>query len=84
MPVKPAATCMDAVLPLGGTRDAAAHVADACVAVERTANGVALVENAAPMSKMDSMNGADTPPPSFLSRQLSPLKSGCCSVRRKA
>lgn len=63
MPVKPAATCMDAVLPLGGTRDAAAHVADACVAVERTANGVALVENAAPMSKMDSMNGADTPTP---------------------
>ena len=84
MPAKPVAACLDAALPVGGTRGVAAHVTDACGAAERTANGAALVENAGLTTKMDSMNGADTPTPSSISRRLSPLKSGRCSVRKKA
>ena len=63
MPAKPVAACLDAALPVGGTRGVAAHVTDACGAAERTANGAALVENAGLTTKMDSMNGADTPTP---------------------
>ena len=53
----------DAARPVGGTRGVAAHVADACGAAERTANGVASVENVAPTSKMDSMDSANIPTP---------------------
>lgn len=36
---KPVTACLDAALPVGGTRGVAAHVTDACGAAERTANG---------------------------------------------
>ena len=63
MTAKTVASLLDAALPVGGTRGVAAHVADACGAAERTANGVASVENAAPASKMDSMDAANIPTP---------------------
>lgn len=85
MPAKPLAACMDAALPVGGTRGAAAHVADACGAAERTANGAVQVDNAGSTFEMDTIDDAIAPaPPSFISRRLSPLKSGRCSVREKA
>lgn len=83
MPAKPVAACLDAALPVGGTRGVAAHVADACGAAERTANGAVHVDNVGSTYKMDSMDSANTPPPSSISRRPSLLKSGCCSVRRR-
>lgn len=63
MPAKPLAACMDAALPVGGTRGLAAHAADACGAAERTANGAAFVDNAGSTHRMDLMDAGDTPTP---------------------
>ena len=63
MVAKTMALLLDAALPVGGTRGVAAHVADACGAAERTANGPALVDNAGSAYKMDSMDGANAPTP---------------------
>lgn len=60
---KPVTAYFDAALSVGGTRGVAAHVADACGAAERTANGPALVDNAGSAYKMDSMDGANAPTP---------------------
>ena len=60
---KPVTAYFDAALPVGGARGVAAHVADACGAAERTANGPALVDNAGSAYKMDSMDGANAPTP---------------------
>ena len=60
---KPVTAYFDAALPVGGTRGVAAHVADACGAAERTANGVVSVENTVPTSKLDSMDSANIPTP---------------------
>ena len=63
MVAKTMASLLDAALPVGGTHGVAAHVADACGAAERTANGPALVDNAGSAYKMDSMDGANAPTP---------------------
>lgn len=63
MPAKPLAACMDAALPVGGTRGAAAHVADACGAAERTANGAVQVDNAGSTFEMDTIDDAIAPAP---------------------
>lgn len=63
MTAKTVASLLDAALPVGGTRGVAAHVADACGAAERTANGPALVDNTGSAYKMDSMDGANAPTP---------------------
>lgn len=63
MPAKPVAACLDAALPVGGTRGVAAHVADACGAAERTANDAVHVDNVGSTYKMDSMDSANTPTP---------------------
>lgn len=63
MTAKTVASLLDAALSVGGTRGVAAHVADACGAAERTANGPALVDNAGSAYKMDSMDGANAPTP---------------------
>lgn len=60
---KPVTAYFDAALPVGGSHGVAAHVADACGAAERTANGPALVDNAGSAYKMDSMDGANAPTP---------------------
>ena len=63
MTAKTVASLLDAALPVGGTRGVAAHVAYACGAAERTANGPALVDNTGSAYKMDSMDGANAPTP---------------------
>lgn len=63
MTAKTMTSLLDAALPVGGTHDVVAHVADACVAVERTADGVVQVDNADLTFEMDTMDDAIAPAP---------------------